>query len=157
MNTDWIKEDFGSTWKWLAEGWRHLSDKAASALTYFTPVKHEKSVADLRWGLLAADVSDHGDSFVVELEAPGLDREDIDVSIEDDRMIVTATKRHDAERTEGTMRITERAFGRFQRLIPLPEKVSASGATARYKRGVLRLQVPKAAPPASRKIKVTSA
>jgi HSP20 family protein len=153
MDTHRIKEDFGSTWRWLAEGWRNLSAKAASALTYFTP-KSEGDDGDVRWGLLAADVSEHDDYLVVELEAPGLQKEDIDVTVEDNRLIVTGTKRYESDRKEGSMRITERAFGSFQRLIPLPETVTAEGAEARYKRGVLTLKVRKQAPRSARRISI---
>ncbi len=157
MDTDRIREDFGNTWKWLAEGWRSISAKAANALTYFRPSKPDDTVADMRWGLLAVDVSEHDDRFVVELEAPGLAKEDIDVTIEDFRLIVTGNKRYETERTVGAMRVTERAFGSFQRVIPLPEKVTAEGAEATYKRGVLTLKVPKAIPAGAKKITVRAA
>ena len=156
MDTDRIKEDFGNTWKRLAEGWRHLSGKAAHALTYFNPTRSDEAVEDARWGILAADVTERDDAFVVELEAPGLDKEEIDVSVEDQRLIITGTKRYENDRKEGAMRITERAFGSFQRVIPLPEKVTADGAEATYKRGVLSLKVPKVTAPSARKIAVTT-
>jgi HSP20 family protein len=156
MNTDRIKEDFGNTWKRLAEGWRHLSGKAAHALTYFNPTRSDETVEDARWGILAADVTEREDAFVVELEAPGLEKEEIDVSVEDQRLIITGTKRYQNDRKEGAMRITERAFGSFQRVIPLPEKVTAEGAEATYQRGVLSLKVPKVTAPSARKISVTT-
>lgn len=156
MDTDRIKEDFGSTWKWLAEGWRHISAKAASALTYFSPAKAEAENGSMRWGLLAVDVSERDDHVIVELEAPGLDKKDIDVTVDVDRLVVTGTKHYESERNEGSMRITERAFGSFQRVIPLPEKVTADGAEATYKKGVLTLKIPKIAPPSARRITVSS-
>jgi HSP20 family protein len=156
MDTDRIKEDFGNTWKWLAEGWRHVSAKAANALTYFSPAREEEESQSLRWGLLAVDVSERGDHLVVELEVPGLDKEDLDVTVEDDRLVISGMKRYESEREEGAMRITERAFGSFQRVIPLPEKVTADGAEATYKRGVLKLKVPKLTPPGAKKISVVS-
>lgn len=156
MDTDRIKEDFGNTWKRLAEGWRHLSGKAAHALTYFNPTRSDEPVEDARWGILAADVTERDDAFVVELEAPGLEKEEIDVSVEDQRLVITGTKRYENDRKEGAMRITERAFGSFQRVIPLPDKVTAEGAEATYKRGVLSLRLPKLKAPSVRKISVTT-
>lgn len=158
MDTDRLKEDFGNTWKWLAEGWRSISARAANALTYFTPARSgdpAKEVADLRWGLLAADVSEQEDRVVVALEAPGLVKEDIDVTVEDGRLIVTGTKHYESDRREGSMRITERAFGSFRRVIPMPAKVTAEGAEAVYERGVLTLKIPKAAPPSARRVTVS--
>ena len=155
MDTDRIKEDFGSTWRWLAEGWRHLSAKAANALTYFSPGKASDEES-MRWGLLAVDVTEHPDHVVVELEAPGLDKEDIDVTVENRRLIVVGTKRYESERTEGNRRITERAFGSFQRVIALPEGVTAENAEAKYRRGVLTLKLTVRQPPGARKISVSS-
>ena len=154
MDTDRIREDFGNTWKRLAEGWRHLSGKAAHALTYFNPTRADEPLEDARWGLLAADVTERDDAFLVALEAPGLAKDEIDVSVDGQRLIVTGTKRYESDRSEGAMRITERAFGSFQRVIPLPEKVTADGAEARYERGVLTLKVPTLVSPAARKIEV---
>ena len=102
MDADRIKEDFGNTWKRLAEGWRHLSGKAAHALTYFNPTRTDEPVEDARWGILAADVTEQAEAFLVELEAPGLAKDEIDVSVEDQRLIVTGTKRYENERKEGS-------------------------------------------------------
>ena len=156
MNFDRLKEDAGQTWRWLAEGWRALGERAVNALTYFAPGRDTDGKQDMRWGVLAVDVADHPGQVVVELEAPGLDREDIDVTVVDGRLIVSGSKRYEAERKEGALRIRERAFGEFRRVIPLPDEVTAEGATASYKRGVLTVKVPKAAAPGARKIKVQS-
>lgn len=156
MDSDRLKEDFSNTWKWLAEGWRHISARAANALTYFSPGKDGEASGVMRWGLMALDVREEEDQFIVELEAPGLDKDDFDVTVEDHRLIVTGTKRYERERREGAMRVTERAFGSFQRVIPMSERVTAEGAQASYKRGVLTLKVPKAVPPSAKKISVVS-
>ncbi len=156
MDTDRLKEDFGNTWKRLAEGWRQLSSKAAHALTYFNPTRSDEATEDARWGILAADVTERADEFLVELEAPGLARNEIEVTVEDRRLIVTGTKRYENDRQEGALRVSERAFGSFQRIIPLSEKVSTEGAEASYKRGVLKVRVPKQAASVARKIQVVS-
>ncbi len=155
MYLDRLKEDVGQTWRWLAEGWRHLSERAAHALTYFTPdATAESSDADTRFGVLAVDVSERDRDFLIELEAPGLERDEIDVSIEGTRVLVTGTKRIEHERREGKLRITERAFGSFQRVLPLPAEVTAEGAEASYKRGVLKLRVPKRLAAQNRRVEV---
>jgi len=52
MDLDRLKQDVGATWKWLADGWRNISDKATNALTYFTPSREsdQESAEGLRWG-----------------------------------------------------------------------------------------------------------
>jgi len=144
------------TWKWLAEGWRNISDRAAYALTHFSPSHNEAdSAVGIGWGLMAADVSEHGDYVRVELEAPGLDKEDIDVSVDDDRIVISGQKKYESERREGAMVVTERAFGRFQRAIALPLGVASEGAEASYRRGVLSIKLPKVKEPGRRSIEIT--
>ena len=155
MDTDRVKRDIRSSLGWLAEGWRNISSRASHALTYFNPAKAEEE-GNPRWGLMAADVAEDDDHVIVAIEAPGLDKDQIDVAVEPRRLIVTGTKRYESDRKEGAMRITERAFGSFQRVIPLPDEVTADGAEASYKRGVLKLKMQKAAPPGARKIAVVA-
>lgn len=155
MDLDRLKQDVGHTWKWLAEGWRHISDKATNALTYFTP-GHEDAESGMRWGLLAVDVSEAPDVIRVALEAPGLDKDDIDIDVQGRQLIITGRKSYESERKEGSMVISERAFGHFQRSVPLPDQVTAENAKASYRKGVLSIELPRLAPPSSRKIAVTA-
>lgn len=154
METQQAKGEHGGAWRWLAEGWRHISQRAASALTYFAPSGDEDAAKSMHWGLLAVDVSEHDDHYVIELEAPGLDKDAIDITVDERQVLVTATKRYESERREGAMRISERAFGSFQRVIPLPMRVTAEGAQASYRHGVLKLTIAKAAPPGAKKIAI---
>jgi HSP20 family protein len=155
MDLHQIKSDVGQTWKWVAEGWRHISDRAVNALTYFSPTKNEPdSDGAIRWGLLAADVSEHGDRVRVELEAPGLDKEDIDITVEDDRILISGQKKYESERRSGSMMVKERAFGRFQRAIALPVRVTSDGADAKYRRGVLSIELPKVKEPGRHSIEI---
>ena len=154
MNLDRLKQDASHTWKWLAEGWRYISDKAANALTYFTPSSEEHEEG-IRWGLLAVDVSEHPDNIHVQLEAPGMEKDNFDIDVQGRQLIVTGRKSYSSERTEGSMVISERAFGHFQRVVPLPDQVTAENAKASYRNGVLEIDLPRLAPPASRKITVT--
>jgi len=153
MDLDRFRQDVGQTWKWLAEGWRYISEKAGNALTYFTPGK-ESEEPGIRWGLMAVDVSEHEDRVIVELEAPGLDKDDIDIDVEGRRLVVTGRKSYERERKEGAMLISERAFGHFQRVVPLPDQVAVEKAEARYSKGVLTVTLPKKSPPAARRIEV---
>lgn len=155
MDLNQIKADVGQTWKWLADGWRTLSDKAVNALTYFTPGRNELAEPDgIRWGLLAADVSESGEHVIIELEAPGLEKDEIDVAVDDRQVTITGQKRLESERREGSLVVRERAFGRFQRVIPMPAAVTAEGAEASYRRGVLKISVPKAGSAGGRSITV---
>ena len=143
-----LRGGIGRFWDSLAEGWRHLVSRASGALTRFR--SSSSSQADLpelvrgnEWGLLAADLFDDGEKVVVRLEAPGMELDDFDVCVHDDTLIVRGEKRYQNERTEGGYRIAECAYGSFERAIPLPENVDGSQAKAKYRRGVLRIELPK--------------
>ncbi len=149
----------------LAEGWQQLRDRAGQALTRFTPTRQQgkvETVADqamldgARWGLLAADVEETADSVVVRLEAPGMEAEDFDISVEDNYLVVRGEKRARREQTKGRSYILECAYGSFERALQLPTRVEETGARARYHRGVLTITLPKHAHAQRRRIEIHS-
>ncbi len=134
--------DNGNAWQWLVNGWHALRDKAVSAMTYFTPEREQEQTAQ-RWGVLATDVSEQKSSVHVELELPGMDKADLSVEVLDNALVVTGEKRTSATRQEGSLVVTERAYGSFKRVVPLPCNVESEGTTARYQDGVLSVTMPK--------------
>ena len=147
----------------LQEGWQRLYRRAAGAITRFSPGKstqtettagHGLVSRSIGWSVLAAEVFDSDDKVVVRMEAPGMDNQDFDIQVHDDYLVVQGEKQLEQERTEGHYRITECAYGRFERAIPLPEEVESDKATASYRNGVLRVELPKAKAAARRAIRV---
>lgn len=148
-----IREDVTHAWDRVVDGWGQLFRRAAGALTRFTPGAHggdaaEGSRGDMairgsRWGLLAAEVYDDDERVVVRLEVPGLDKNDFDLQVVDNYLVVRGEKRIASERTEGRYHVQECAFGRFERAIALPDDVETARATAEYENGVLRVELPK--------------
>ncbi len=134
--------DSSNAWQWFVNGWHALRDKAVSAVTYFTPQREQESQSQ-RWGVLASDVAEHKDSVLVELELPGLDKADLSLAVHKDRLVVSGEKRTSNTRHEGSLVVTERAYGRFQRVIPMPCDVQSEGTQAKYANGVLSVTVPK--------------
>lgn len=140
---------------WLADGWHSLRDKALQALTYFKP-DNSDSPNDQRWGVMAADLIDHEDHISLELEAPGLDKDDININLEDGYITVTGNKKSSQTRTVGSTVITERAYGVFKRVLRLPCEVDDAKTTARYTNGILTVSIPKANVSKPRKVPVTA-
>ncbi len=146
-----FREGVGEAWDNLVEGWQRLSRRAAGALTRYKPGRKQKrrggrlAERNVGWGLLATEVFDDDDRVVVQVEAPGMKRGDFDLRVVGNHLIVSGEKKLRNERTEGRYRISECAYGRFERAIPLPAEVDAESANARYKKGVLRVELPKRA------------
>lgn len=156
-----LREGLNEAWDTLVEGWQRLYRRAAGAITRFTPGRREDektgselAVRSSGWGVLASEVFDDDDQIVVRLEAPGMEKEDFDLQVLDNYLVIRGEKRYERERSEGQYRVTECAYGHFERAIPLPEEVESDKANATYKKGVLRVELPKSARGRRRKVTV---
>jgi HSP20 family protein len=103
------------------------------------------------------DVVDEGEALRITAELPGMERKDLEILTEDGFLVLRGEKRQEAnEREKGCYRL-ERAFGGFQRVLPLPEDVDVQRAEATFANGVLTLRLPKrenAAADSSRRIEI---
>lgn len=157
MNLDNVKESVESLWNSLAEGWQHLRQSAATALTHFKPgsdsaVPSAKEVDDLSylptrgWAMLGGDVFEDDKRLVVRLEVPGMEKQDFAIEVFDGRLVVTGEKRFQRESSEGRWQIVQCAYGSFRREIPLTARVALDEARATYSNGVLRIELRKLEP-----------
>jgi HSP20 family protein len=167
MKLDDVKDNLTSFWDNVAEGWRHLWQSAAGALTRFKPgdttnlpaaaeVDGEFYLPTRGWSMLGGDVFEDEQRLVVRLEVPGLDKDDIAIEVRDNALVVSGEKRFERETTDGRWRVMQCAYGSFRRVVPLPVPVQAGDAKAAYRNGVLRVDLPKLNPgkPQSISIKV---
>lgn len=92
----------------------------------------------------ALDVHDEKDNLVVQVELPGLKKDEIDISIHDGVLTVSGERKQEREQKEGESFRSERYFGKFQRSVTLPVAVNAQNVKAAYKDGVLTVHLPKA-------------
>jgi HSP20 family protein len=148
-------EKFGrglfDTWESLAAGWHELWQRAGDALTRFHPTprgEDDEHVARARrevaqWGVLAAEVTSNDAAVEVRLEIPGMESDDFDIEIVDDQLVVRGEKQIEREDRRGRYVLLERAYGRFERRIRLPVPVDDAQAAASYRRGVLRITLPR--------------
>ena len=92
------------------------------------------------------DVQDKGDSYLLEAELPGFEREDIGIDLDGTTLVITA--RHSSESGEkdkdGNYLRRERKFGSFSRSFDV-SGVDTEHISAAYKNGVLELTLPKQA------------
>lgn len=88
------------------------------------------------------DVSQRGNDLVIHADLPGLTKDDINVDIEDDQIILRGERRDEREQNEQGIYHSERSYGSFYRAIPLPRGVDAEQANATFQNGVLEITVP---------------
>jgi HSP20 family protein len=94
---------------------------------------------------IRVDVKETDQELLVSAELPGMEEDDIDVSIADGSLTIRAEKEFESEKEEGDYVVREREFGHVERTIPLPEYVDANAANAKFKNGVLTIRIPKKA------------
>lgn len=92
------------------------------------------------------DVVDEGPVLRVTAELPGMDREEVKVSVEDGAIVLRGEKKQDVRSEENGCYRLERAHGRFVRTIPMPEYADPGHALAKFDNGILTLTIPKAEP-----------
>jgi HSP20 family protein len=116
---------------------------------------------DSRWGegsmasgAMKVDVSSHGDDIVVVADLPGFDREEIELSVDEDRLTIAAS--HDVESgdEDASYIHRERAHRAVRRSVSLPVEVDAEGASASYTNGVLSVTLPKLAESSGHRIDI---
>ena len=103
------------------------------------------------------DVTETDKEIKVSAEIPGVEPKDIDLSVEDGMLTIKGEKKYEREEKEKGQYRMERSYGSFERAIELPAEVDESKAKAEFKKGVLRLTLPKkpGAPSRRKKIAVT--
>ncbi len=102
------------------------------------------------------DVVREGDKIMVHASLPGVDPENIDVSVEDSVLTITATTNADVEREDGEYLMRERRTGSFHRALRLPDTVDTERIQPGYKNGVLTITIPKAESKKAKRLKVVS-
>jgi len=91
------------------------------------------------------DVVDSAKEIKVTLELPGIDEKDIDLSLDADSLTIKGEKKEEKEEKGKNYHRTERVYGSFSRTIPLPVEIDADKAQAHFKKGVLKVTLPKTA------------
>ena len=102
----------------------------------------------------AIDVFETADRYVIAAEVPGLDREQIELAMEDSRLTITGRRAGGPAGADVHYHQMERGHGAFARTFEFAQKVDADRVTADLTNGVLTITLPKVAPPPPRKIEV---
>ena len=90
------------------------------------------------------DLKETDHAYVLKADLPGMNKDDISVSVEEGVVTLRGERRHEEEKTEdGGYHRIERRYGSFQRAFRIPGGVDSDKVTAEYKNGVLELTLPK--------------
>ncbi|HWD92976.1 MAG TPA: Hsp20/alpha crystallin family protein [Verrucomicrobiae bacterium] len=104
----------------------------------------------------AIDVMESKDKLTVKAELPGFKREDLDVSVHENNLVISGERKTEDEQKEAEFYRSERFYGRFQRSISLPYSVDTGKIDARYRDGVLTITLPKSEQAKAKQIQVAA-
>ncbi len=102
------------------------------------------------------DVSESDDEIVVKVEIPGVSLDDVDISVDDNHLIISGEKRQETEEKDRNYCCVERSYGSFRRSLALPSGANVDTIKASSRDGVLSILIPKSADRKSRKIEIES-
>lgn len=103
------------------------------------------------WGP-AIELNDAGNHLILKAQLPGLNQDDIDVSVSGDSVTISGEYRHEegSEQSYGS----EFQYGKFSRTVGLPVRIKQDQVEAEYTNGVLSLHLPKVEEATNRKVKI---
>lgn len=88
------------------------------------------------------EVRQRGDNVVIRADLPGVNRDDVHVEVENDVLTIRGERREEREEEEEGFYRSERSYGTFHRMLPLPEGVNADAVEATFRDGVLEVTLP---------------
>lgn len=118
-----------------------------------TPVNQQEGV-----GLTftpAAEFEENDDAYLLKLEVPGMEPSDINIEATAESVVISGERKSESKIEEKGMTRSEFRYGKFQRILPLPGRISHQNIVADYKNGVLKLTLPKAEEEKNRVVKVS--
>ncbi len=131
---------------------RSEMDRFWDTFLFGVPQKRD-SWGEAEW-LPAADVMETKSEIVVDLEIPGMDPKEFDISLREGTLTIQGEKKQEKEEEEENYRLIERRYGAFTRSISLPQEVQSDKISASYKNGILRVTLPKSEEKKRKEIKI---
>jgi HSP20 family protein len=103
----------------------------------------EREDIALRAWTPAVDVYEDENSFVIKLDLPEVNRDDVKVSLNENTLSISGDRRFENEQKRENYHRVERSYGQFFRSFTLPPNVDTTAIDAKFKDGVLKLTLPK--------------
>ena len=121
----------------------------------FPRYEEEETVTGYDWSP-AVDVKEEAGRYVIHADVPGINPEDIDISLEDDVLTIRGERKLDSEENKDGYKRIERVRGTFFRRFNLPDTADQNSVTAQCKDGVLEVVINKQEKVLPRKISINS-
>ena len=93
--------------------------------------------------IMPVEVRDKNNEYDIRAELPGVKKNDLDISLNDGYLTITATKTEENNDDEKSYKKSEFSYGEFSRTIKLPQEVDADRIDAKLDNGVLKIVAPK--------------
>ena len=122
-------------------------------------MQRQSSEVESSYGTWApvVDIFERGDNLVIRGELAGLEKDDVEINVENNVLTIRGERKREAEFDEKDAYRLERSFGVFTRSFMLPKTVDSTRISASYKNGVLELTIPKVEQAKPRKIEIKAA
>jgi len=92
----------------------------------------------------AVDIAEHDDQYVVKMELPGVNKDEVKITLESNILTIRGEKKQEKETKKENYHRVERSYGSFQRSFTLPTTVKNDKIDAAFKDGILSISLPKA-------------
>ncbi|MGB5473218.1 MAG: Hsp20/alpha crystallin family protein [Gammaproteobacteria bacterium] len=122
---------------------------------FLTGTQAQDETVPARDWMPAVDILEEDSRYVLFADLPGVERSDIDISLEEGVLTIKGERRAESETQADGYRRRERLRGSFLRRFTLPDTVNADSISATMKDGVLQIGIPKQEKPQPRKITVS--
>ncbi len=142
----------------------------SESLDFYTPFKEMQKMIDrifdefpYEWPTFASrmegfmpaiDVFESDKGYELEVELPGMNRDEIEVSLNNRVLTIKGEKKNEHVEEKKGSKILERSYGAFERSFTVPEDADSENISAKYENGVLKLTIPKRPESKTKKVKI---
>lgn len=111
------------------------------------------SLSNVNWSPVV-DLDETNNEYVLHAELPGMNKKDINISVENDVLTISGEKRERVKNKEANCHISEINFGKFSRSFRLPAPIETDKIEAKWENGILTVHIPKSDVAKARKIEI---
>ena len=122
----------------------------------FESLSPENQSANGKTYIPPAEITETAEAFHLKLEVPGMEAKDLDIQATADSISVSGERKSVSRTDAQSKKSSEFRYGAFRRVIPLPTRIQNTKVIAKYKDGILHLNLPKAESEKTKVVKVNA-